>query len=1377
MLTRFLHIALLLGLWTGLVRAQIDSANVWVTTALAGGPHMVQTIVVDPERTDTIYTGTQPGSIYQSLDRSATWAEMAAAMGTIGEGVLAIEFNPLNRDVVYAGGDMSGLYRSTDRGASWTLTSLAIPPLVTFSTNRIVVGASDTSRIYAGTSAGLWISDDDGTTWMTTTAIDTINGISIGELAVIPQTPDTVLVASTGSAGVFRSLDRAGTWAAANTGMTDTDVRGLVVSSETSGLVLVATDGGGIFRSTNAGGSWTAANTGITNLNLASLAISPSNPTVLYAGSQVGEIFESTDSGQSWNDITLALANANPVNAIAVHPDSANIVYIGIDDIFRLRQAGLDSISFLTTGSQISSLHAADLNGDGSSDLISANAGTQSVTVLMNGSSGATFIQRVLSTGSEPTSIATADLDGDNDLDLVVGHRTQQTVAVLFNDSTGVFSSPTELFVGAAVTHVALADFDTDGDVDLAATDDGSTVYIYKNDGIGSFGAPLTTTGVMSPTGLWAADFSGDGIDDLLLTGASTNIVQLLRNQGNASFTASSSVDLLAVPQSLTAGDYDIDGDVDFAVAQDNDLVVVYDNLGSETFGDSVVYARTDTLTSLRSVDLDQDGYLDLLAPSGTGSVDVLVNDAGGRFDSVRVVGSQTGIGTGLASDLTGNGVPDFAMAQPSSAWLVLFSNMFGQDIKDPAPPRDLVAVDTQGDLGGRVTLTWQRPNVDETTGRITRYRVFRSTAETGPYTLFATFDTTATNERDSTFVHRTFVDTAATVGTGFYYYVQSENGAGTLSASSDTVNSTSQVQPFYDFQFDGNSPFHIQDTVSVTVRLNPVGMDLSSLSLFIDYDTRAFVMIDADATETGTQPFEVDSTLATQASILQNKVDTSSANGTGKADLGVVFLPTLPNEPVPVATFRVVAQRDTSTRIRVVNDTSTVRQSAFTSKPDGAFVQPFIAPASTIILRNHKVRGTVSFQGRTEALDIATRFDLTQHDSAGTGTALPDSVAYQPPNDADQTLNGIQVTLNDDGSFTLLQVPGGTYGLFAKTFHFLRGRITGDSLVVNDSTGVAGSTTFSWVGVDPTFTSSELRAGDANDDNQVDIADFGLVGANFGASGFTEGSPAWSADFNGDGIVNLADFALLQSNFGEVGMGPSVAAKPAVSAASLAWFTADDPDSRSQLRTRKMPPSVGYAFDLVVQGDGDEVMEGLRPGTWFHPSTAMTLTRRISKGPETVLRFAAVLRDKETSLAGQGVLFTIDDLPEQVRIERVRFLTPDGLVIVGQGDEPMPGGFFSVAETVLRQNLPNPFNPETILPFELADVGHVRLTIYTILGQEIRTLVDEVRSAGRHRIRWDGRDRRGRQVGSGIYLYRLSMIGLDGTSQYQAVRKAMLLR
>ncbi len=233
---------------------------------------------------------------------------------------------------------------------------------------------------------------------------------------------------------------------------------------------------------------------------------------------------------------------------------------------------------------------------------------------------------------------------------------------------------------------------------------------------------------------------------------------------------------------------------MDFAVALGDASILVYDNLGTGSFGDSLVYARADTMTSLRSVDLDQDGYLDLLAPSGSGSVDVLVNDANGSFDSVRVVGTQTGIGVGVASDLTGNGVPDFALAQPPDSRVVMFANTFPQDIKDPAPPRDLAAADTQGDLGGRLTLTWHRPNVDETTGRITRYRVYRATAEAGPYTLFATLDTTATNERDSTFVNRTFVDTTATVGTGFYYYVLSENGAATLSASSDTVTSMSMA-------------------------------------------------------------------------------------------------------------------------------------------------------------------------------------------------------------------------------------------------------------------------------------------------------------------------------------------------------------------------------------------------------------------------------------------------------------------------------------------------------------------------------------------------------------------------------------------------------
>ncbi|MGA9117889.1 MAG: FlgD immunoglobulin-like domain containing protein, partial [Bacteroidota bacterium] len=73
-----------------------------------------------------------------------------------------------------------------------------------------------------------------------------------------------------------------------------------------------------------------------------------------------------------------------------------------------------------------------------------------------------------------------------------------------------------------------------------------------------------------------------------------------------------------------------------------------------------------------------------------------------------------------------------------------------------------------------------------------------------------------------------------------------------------------------------------------------------------------------------------------------------------------------------------------------------------------------------------------------------------------------------------------------------------------------------------------------------------------------------------------------------------------------------------------------------------------------------------------------------------------------------------------------------------------------------LSQNYPNPFNPSTNIQFAAPREGRVILSIYNILGQKVRTLVDEVRSAGRYTIVWDGKDDQGVNVGTGMYLYRL---------------------
>ena len=81
-----------------------------------------------------------------------------------------------------------------------------------------------------------------------------------------------------------------------------------------------------------------------------------------------------------------------------------------------------------------------------------------------------------------------------------------------------------------------------------------------------------------------------------------------------------------------------------------------------------------------------------------------------------------------------------------------------------------------------------------------------------------------------------------------------------------------------------------------------------------------------------------------------------------------------------------------------------------------------------------------------------------------------------------------------------------------------------------------------------------------------------------------------------------------------------------------------------------------------------------------------------------------------------------------------------------------------------LGANYPNPFNPSTMIPYQLPAAMYVRLEVFNILGQRVATLVDGEQSAGFHTASWDATDAAGEAVGAGVYLYRLSGDGVQAT-------------
>jgi hypothetical protein len=91
--------------------------------------------------------------------------------------------------------------------------------------------------------------------------------------------------------------------------------------------------------------------------------------------------------------------------------------------------------------------------------------------------------------------------------------------------------------------------------------------------------------------------------------------------------------------------------------------------------------------------------------------------------------------------------------------------------------------------------------------------------------------------------------------------------------------------------------------------------------------------------------------------------------------------------------------------------------------------------------------------------------------------------------------------------------------------------------------------------------------------------------------------------------------------------------------------------------------------------------------------------------------------------------------------------------------------------EFSLSQNVPNPFNPSTVVEYALPKDAQVNISVYNVLGQHVRTLVNDLQRAGKQTVTWDGTDNGGSTVASGVYFYKIR------AGDFSDTKKMLLLK
>ncbi|HSS18624.1 MAG TPA: FG-GAP-like repeat-containing protein [Pyrinomonadaceae bacterium] len=258
---------------------------------------------------------------------------------------------------------------------------------------------------------------------------------------------------------------------------------------------------------------------------------------------------------------------------------------------------------------------SGDLNADTHVDLVTADSGGASISILLGTGSGVFGAATNITVGSAPTSVAIADVNGDTKPDLVVVNRDSNNLSVLLNNGAGNFAAPVNYAAGLSPRDVRVADFNGDGKQDLAvAAFFSNAVLVFPGDGSGTFPTSASLPAGTGPASVAIGDLNGDGKLDIAAPNYNSSNVSIFLGNGTGGFAGSNTSSLGASLVSVVFADFNTDGKVDLGIGGNEGQVFVWFGNGNGSLGSSQLIYTNNRVSHLATADLNNDGKADLIA-------------------------------------------------------------------------------------------------------------------------------------------------------------------------------------------------------------------------------------------------------------------------------------------------------------------------------------------------------------------------------------------------------------------------------------------------------------------------------------------------------------------------------------------------------------------------------------------------------------------------------------------------------------------------------------------------------------------------------------------------------------------------------------------